>query len=57
MAFLRDKFNANEILVSLMLVYIGTLVLGYLVYGPWKDPMGYNFPSPRPLSLSRRFPS
>ena len=42
-AWLRDRFNANEILVSLMLVYVATLVLGYLVYGPWKDPMGYNF--------------
>ena len=43
-ALLRDRFNANEILVSLMLVYVATLVLGYLVYGPWKDPMGFNFP-------------
>ena len=34
---LRDKFNANEILVSLMLVYVATLVLNYLVFGPWKD--------------------
>ncbi|GAB1386542.1 ABC transporter permease [Melaminivora sp.] len=46
-AFLRDRFNANEILVSLMLVYVATLLLGYLVYGPWKDPMGYNFPQTR----------
>jgi simple sugar transport system permease protein len=43
-ALLRDRFNANEILVSLMLVYVAELVLGYLVYGPWKDPAGYNFP-------------
>jgi simple sugar transport system permease protein len=43
-AFLRDKFNANEILVSLMGVYIVEQLLGYLVYGPWKDPLGYNFP-------------
>ena len=43
-AFLRDRFNANEILVSLMLVYVADQVLGYLVYGPWKDPAGYNFP-------------
>ncbi len=43
-AALRDRFNANEILVSLMLVYIAELLLGYLVYGPWKDPAGYNFP-------------
>ncbi len=43
-AFLRDRANANEILVSLMLVYVAVQVLGYLVYGPWKDPAGYNFP-------------
>jgi simple sugar transport system permease protein len=43
-ALLRDRFNANEILVSLMLVYVGEQVLSYLVYGPWKDPHGYNFP-------------
>jgi general nucleoside transport system permease protein len=43
-ALLRTQFNANEILVSLMLVYVAIQVLGYLVYGPWKDPAGYNFP-------------
>jgi simple sugar transport system permease protein len=43
-AFLRDKANASEILVSLMLVYVAEMVLSYLVYGPWKDPAGYNFP-------------
>jgi ABC-type uncharacterized transport system permease subunit len=43
-ALLRDRFNANEILVSLMLVYVADMLLSYLVYGPWKDPQGYNFP-------------
>ena len=43
-AWLRDRYNANEILVSLMLVYVAELLLSYLVYGPWKDPKGYNFP-------------
>ena len=43
-ALLRDRFNANEILVSLMLVYVAEQLLSYLVYGPWKDPRGYNFP-------------
>ncbi|WP_088279357.1 ABC transporter permease [Ideonella sp. A 288] len=43
-ALLRDRFNASEILVSLMLVYVADLLLSYLVYGPWKDPKGYNFP-------------
>jgi ABC-type uncharacterized transport system permease subunit len=43
-AVLRDRFNANEILVSLMLVYVAVQLLNYFVYGPWKDPKGYNFP-------------
>jgi simple sugar transport system permease protein len=43
-AFLRDRANANEILVSLMLVYVADQLLGWVVYGPWKDPAGYNFP-------------
>lgn len=43
-ALLRDRFNANEILVSLMLVYVADMLLAWLVYGPWKDPQGYNFP-------------
>ncbi len=43
-AVLRDRFHANEILVSLMLVYVAELALDYLVFGPWRDPAGYNFP-------------
>ena len=43
-ALLRDRFNANEILVSLMLVYVADLLLGWLVSGPWQDPQGRNFP-------------
>jgi simple sugar transport system permease protein len=43
-ALLRDRFNANEILVSLMLVYVANLFLNWLVFGPWKDPQGFNFP-------------
>lgn len=43
-AFLRNRFNTSEILVTLMLVYIAQLLLSYLVHGPWRDPQGYNFP-------------
>jgi general nucleoside transport system permease protein len=43
-AFLRTRFNANEILTSLMLVYVAALFLSWLVHGPWRDPQGYNFP-------------
>jgi len=43
-AFLRTRFNANEILTSLMLVYVATLTLSLLVHGAWRDPEGFNFP-------------
>ncbi len=46
-AFLKTRFNANEILTSLMLTYVAIQVLGYLVHGPWRDPEGYNFPETR----------
>ncbi len=43
-ALLRTRFNTSEILVSLMLVYVAQLYLGYLVHGPMRDPAGFNFP-------------
>ncbi|PTD95301.1 ABC transporter permease [Pseudothauera lacus] len=43
-AFLRTRFSANEILVSLMLVYVAQLFVSWLVFGPWRDPMGFGFP-------------
>jgi ABC-type uncharacterized transport system permease subunit len=55
-AWLRDRFNANEILVSLMLVYVAVQVLSYMVAGPWKDPQGYNFPQSRNFDLVTRIP-
>jgi general nucleoside transport system permease protein len=46
-AFLRTRFNTNEILVSLMLVYVAILLLSLLVHGPLRDPEGQNFPESR----------
>ncbi len=46
-ALLRTRFNANEILTTLMLTYVSLLLLSYLVHGPWRDPAGYNFPQSR----------
>ncbi len=55
-ALLRDRFHANEILVSLMLVYVAVQLLGFLVYGPWKDPNGYNFPQSKTFDAVTRIP-
>jgi ABC-type uncharacterized transport system permease subunit len=43
-ALLKNRFGANEILTSLMLVYVAGLLLDWLVRGPWRDPQGFNFP-------------
>lgn len=55
-ALLRDRFNASEILVSLMLVYVADMLLSYLVYGPWKDPQGYNFPQTITFAAATKIP-
>jgi len=55
-ALLRDRFNANEILVSLMLVYVADMLLSYLVFGPWKDPNGYNFPQTKTFEAVTQIP-
>ena len=44
-ALCKVRFGANEILTSLMLVYVADLILDYLVRGPWRDPKGFNFPT------------
>jgi simple sugar transport system permease protein len=55
-AFLKTRFNVNEILTSLMLTYVATLLLSTLVYGPWKSPEGFNFPETRMFSPSAMLP-
>ncbi|HZA65573.1 MAG TPA: ABC transporter permease [Geminicoccaceae bacterium] len=55
-AFLKTRFDVNEILTSLMLTYVATLLLSLLVYGPWKDPDGFGFPESRVFSPSATLP-
>jgi simple sugar transport system permease protein len=55
-AYLRTRFNTNEILVTLMLVYIAQFYLSYLVHGPWRDPAGHNFPQSRGFADAQLVP-
>lgn len=55
-AFLRVRFNANEILTSLMLSYVAVLLLNLMVHGPLKDPEGFNFPESRLFSEGTLLP-
>ena len=42
--FLRARLGVNEIITSLMLNYVAILLADQLVYGPWRNPIGFGFP-------------
>jgi ABC-type uncharacterized transport system permease subunit len=55
-AFLRTKFNASEVLVTLMLNAIALQILWYLVAGPLRDPLGFSWPQSAPFPSNTMFP-
>ena len=55
-ALLKVRFNTNEILTSLMLVYVMQLFLDWMVRGPWRNPEGNNFPETRRFNPSAVLP-
>ena len=55
-ALLKIRFGANEILTSLMLVYVAGFLLDYLARGPWRNPAGFNFPNSRQFSDGQLLP-
>ncbi len=55
-AYLKNRFGANEILTSLMLVYVAQLFLDWLVRGHWRNPEGYNFPESRTFTEGQVLP-
>ena len=46
---LRTRFNTNEILVSLLLVYVAEQILAWMALGPLRSPDGAGFPGSRNL--------
>jgi simple sugar transport system permease protein len=55
-ALLKRYAAASEAITSLLLNYVATLVLQWLVYGAWKDTTSLGFPQSRSLELDERFP-
>jgi simple sugar transport system permease protein len=56
-AFLRVRFNASEILTSLMLIYVADLLLNWLVHGALRNPQGFGFPESRLFSPEALMPT
>ncbi len=55
-AFLKARFRVDEVLTTLMLVYIASDLVRYLVYGPWRGPEQRGFPYSSPFSLQAQLP-
>ncbi len=55
-AALRQWTGTNEIISTLLLNYLATLLLGWLVFGRWKDPTSTGFPRTRSLTEEERLP-
>jgi simple sugar transport system permease protein len=53
----RALWKTNEIITTLMLNYVAILWVDYFVYGPWRDPAGFNFPLTAPFSAAARLPA
>jgi simple sugar transport system permease protein len=50
----RAYLGMNEILSTLMLTYVAILWVGYLVVGPWADPLTFTFPYSEPIPAAAR---
>lgn len=53
----RAYWGVNEIITTLMLNYVAILWVDYLVYGPWRDPAGFNFPLTAKFSAGAVLPT
>ncbi|MFZ5644493.1 MAG: ABC transporter permease [Bacillota bacterium] len=50
----KAYLGVNEIISTLMLNYVAILWVEYLVFGPWRDPQGFNFPLSAPFPEAAR---
>jgi simple sugar transport system permease protein len=53
---LKAKLKANEVITSLMMVYIASELVNYLVYGPWKGAEEWGFPYSSKFPPAARLP-
>jgi simple sugar transport system permease protein len=56
-ALLKSRFQVDEVLSSLMMVYIASELVNYLVYGPWKGASEMGFPYTDKFSASAQLPT
>lgn len=55
--WLRARVGVNETLSTLLLNYVGALLVDWAVYGPWRDPHNLGWPATPPFPDSAKLPS
>ncbi len=55
-AILKTKFRVDEVLTTLMLVYVASDFVRFLVNGPWRGPEQRGFPYSSPFSETAQLP-
>lgn len=55
-ALLKARFRVDEVLTTLMLVYIASDLVRYLVYGPWRGAEQRGFPYSSPFPIQAQLP-
>lgn len=55
-AWLKARFQVNEVITTLMLVYIASELVNHLVYGPWKAREEMGFPYSAKFSEAAQLP-
>lgn len=55
--YLRVKFETNEVITTLMMNYIASRTLDYLVYGPWKGADEWGFPYTSKFNVNTWLPT
>ncbi|MDB5051374.1 MAG: transporter permease [Fibrobacteres bacterium] len=56
-AFLKARMNVNETITTLLLNYVASLFVDFLVYGPWKDPNNLGWPATINFPAAAKLPA
>jgi len=54
---LRARGWASETIVTLLMNYVAILLVSFVVFGPWKDPEGVNYPQTAPFVAGAVLPT
>jgi len=54
--WMRARAWLTEVFSTLLLNYIGILLVSFLVFGPWRDPGSGNYPQTRPIPETAHLP-